>query len=497
MEIAPNFPQACNNLANALKEFDRLDEAIIAYRRAAALQPDAPEPLSNLGNALRDAGQWDSAMQCYLNALAIRPGHAVTHNNIGNAWCERGDWSAAISEYEQALALNPDYADAINNLGTALEETGRRDRAMQCYRRANELTPKAVSPPWNIALLQLLQGDYENGWRGYENRWRQKKQSKTWRDFKQPMVKNLTEMRGKRILLHAEQGFGDAIQFCRYATLVAQEGATVLLECPQKLVRIFKSIHGISEVIARGEPLPNFDLHCPLMSLPMIFGTRLEPQRDMGLRPMPATMENQRLLISDAPSTGQSPVSRPSEAGGFYLSADVSDVAGWQSRFAAEPPALRVGLVWAGQATHQKDRHRSLSLSNFASLGEISGVRFYSLQVGNAADQAKAPAPLMKLIDWTADLHDFADTAALISQLDLVVTVDTAVCHLAGALGKPVWVLLAFQPDWRWLLDREDSPWYPKTRLFRQPAPGKWDQPLARVTAQLTKILNRREDKMI
>jgi tetratricopeptide (TPR) repeat protein len=451
LQLKPDFPQAYNNLANALKEFDRLDEAITAYRRAVELQPNVPDPLSNLGNALRDAGQWELAMQCYQQALTIDADHAVTHNNIGNAWCERGDWSVAIWSYEKALAIRPDYADAINNLGTALEEIGQRDRAMQCYQRAHELTPRAVSPPWNIALLQLLQGDYINGWRGYENRWRQKKQSRTWRNFDRPMLSNISQMKGSRILLHTEQGFGDAIQFCRYATMVAEQGATVYLECPPKLVRLFSTLNGVTTVIPRGEELPEFDLHCPLMSLPMVFGT--------DLKTVPGTV--------------------------FYLSPDPADVARWQKKFADEPAALRVGLVWAGQSTHQKDRHRSLSLNSFAHLSELSGVRFYSLQVGESADQSKSPPVGMQLVDWTTDLHDFADTAAMISQLDLVITVDTAVCHLAGALGKPVWVLLAFQPDWRWLLDRDDSPWYPKTRLFRQQSPENWDHPLACIQSEL------------
>jgi tetratricopeptide (TPR) repeat protein len=456
LQLKPDFPQAWNNLANALKEFDRLNEAIAAYRRAMELQPNTPEPLSNLGNALRDAGQWESAMELYQKALDMHVSHAVTHNNVGNALCERGEWWAAISAYEKALAIKPDYADAINNMGTAMEEIGQRDRAMQCYQQAHALTPKAVSPPWNIALLQLLQGDYIHGWRGYENRWRQKKQSKTWRAFNQPMLSNVAQMKGSRILLHAEQGFGDAIQFCRYATMVAEQGATVYLECPPKLSRLFSTLKEVKKVIPRGEELPEFDLHCPLMSLPMVFGTEIKT--------VPGTVS--------------------------YLSADPADVLRWQKQFADQPDAYRVGLVWAGQSTHQKDRHRSLSLHSFAGLSLLPGVRFYSLQVGDSAGQAKSPPQGMELVDWTSGLNDFADTAAMISQLDLVISVDTAVCHLAGALGKPVWVLVAFQPDWRWLLDRDDSPWYPTAKLFRQPSPQDWGPPLSKIAAELAAILS-------
>jgi Flp pilus assembly protein TadD len=451
IELKPEFPQARNNLANVLKELGQLDEAIIAYRRAVELQPNVPEPLTNLGNALRDAGQWDAAMELYQRALVIRPFHAITYNNIGTAWCERGNWGAAVSAYETALLTQPNYADVINNLGTALEELGQRDRAMQCYRRAKELGPNLVSPPWNIALLQLLQGDYKNGWPGYENRWRQKKQSRTWRAFLQPLLKHISQMKGARILLHAEQGFGDAIQFCRYATMVAEQGAQVILECPPQLVRLLSTLQGVTLVIARGDALPEFDLHCPLMSLPMIFSTELQT--------VPAAVP--------------------------YLTANTSQ---WRARFIGEPNALRVGIVWAGQSTHQKDRHRSLTLNDLAPLADIPGIRFYSLQVGEAAHQALSPPPGMTLIDWTADLHDFADTAGLIQQLDLVIAVDTAVCHLAGALGKPVWILLAFQPDWRWLLDRDDSPWYPTARLFRQPAPEQWGEPLDKIMQAISSV---------
>jgi tetratricopeptide (TPR) repeat protein len=534
IDLCPHFAQAHNNLANALKEFDRLDEAIVAYQKAVQLQPGAPEPLNNLGNALREKGQWEAAMQCYEQAMLLDPKNAVTLNNRANAYCERGQWQLAIDEYEKALLLKPDYADAINNLGTALEELGERDRAMECYQRARELTPRAVSPPWNIALLQLLRGDYENGWRGYENRWRQKKQCKTWRDFPQPMLKSIEQLKGARVLLHAEQGFGDAMQFCRYATLAAEQGATVLLECPAKLARLFRSIAGVSEVIERGRALPAFDVHCPLMSLPMIFSTRLAdlpaqfrmkktvpgavlfPQPGIGRMNMetparetvpgtvfsPARFFSSATVFSQSTGVASSPdgsqrtktvpgtVFSPGFSGGAfaYLFAEEGLGAEWRRRVAGEPGDLRVGLVWAGQATHQKDRDRSLSLNDFAALGEQPRVRFYSLQVGPAGVQASSPPAGMNLVDWTGELDDFADTAAVVCQLDLVISVDTAVCHLAGAMGKPVWVLLPYQPDWRWLLDREDSPWYPTARLFRQPRPGDWEEPLRRVAERLARV---------
>jgi tetratricopeptide (TPR) repeat protein len=500
LSINPNFPQACNNLANVLREMGRVDEAIAAYEKAIQLQPNSPEPLSNLANLLREAGEWEVAMQLYQRALAIDPDHVPTHNNIGNAHCERGSWPAAIESYERAIAIQPTYADAINNLGTALEEIGQRQRAMQCYQTAAKLDPSLVSPPWNIALLQLLQGDYENGWPGYEHRWRQKRQSRSKRNFTEPIPRNLQELRGKRILLHAEQGFGDAMQFCRYAPLVAEAGAEVLLECPAALVRLFSQSFiaqagrpgiegeknapfadrspafrpGLSvEVVERGEPLPSFDLHCPLMSLPMLFGTTLAtvPATVPYLRADPLLNKHWQRKIQSTP------VLRYAEEPG-----PASDPA---LRDTSEPASkdLRVGLVWAGQSTHQKDRHRSLIFADFADLIRIAGVTFYSLQVGESSSQCNPP-----VIDCTADLKDFADTAALISQLDLVIAVDTAVAHLAGAMGKTVWILLAYQPDWRWLLDRTDSPWYPSATLFRQLQPDDWSSPLKQLKTSLQSL---------
>jgi tetratricopeptide (TPR) repeat protein len=458
LAINPDFPEASNNLGNVLKSLGRIEEAIAAYSKSVGLQPDRPEPYSNLGNLLREAGQRELAIQSYEAALAIDPEHALTHNNLANAYSETGDWERAIAGYLRALRSFPDYADAMNNLGTAYEEIGRRDEAMVLYRRALMLEPGSISAPWNIALQELLRGEYENGWIGYENRWRQKRQKLAWRNFSEPMLPLIEatqsiSLTGKRVLLHAEQGLGDAIQFCRYAPLVADLGATVILECEPVLVRLFATLRGVAEIVPARSLLPVFDFHCPLMSLPMIFSTTV------------VTV----------------PTAIP------YLAANRSDVQRWGERFASEPAALRVGLVWAGAGNHQKDRDRSMKLSDFAAIANIPDITFYSLQLGEPAAQSAAPPPGMRLVDWTRDLHDFAETAAMVSHLDLLITVDTSVGHLAGAMGKPVWTLLAFHPDWRWLLDRENSPWYPQTRLFRQASPRDWSDPLARVSDALNR----------
>jgi hypothetical protein len=256
------------------------------------------------------------------------------------------------------------------------------------------------------------------------------------------------------VLLHAEQGFGDTIQFCRYAPLVAERGATVMVECQPPLVALLKSLAGVKQVVPRGDPLPDFDVHCPLLGLPLRFGTTVET--------IPARVP--------------------------YLHADERRVARWREKI-GQGVGVRVGIAWAGAAGNANDQRRSLTLSSFAPLAQIEGVRWYSLQKGDAAKQTEHPPQGMHLFDFTSDLNDFADTAALVANLDLLVCVDTAVAHLGGALGKPVWTLLPFCPDWRWMLGREDSPWYPTMRLSRQPARGDWLSVLQRVTRGLQEPL--------
>jgi hypothetical protein len=265
-------------------------------------------------------------------------------------------------------------------------------------------------------------------------------------------------LEGRSLLLHTEQGLGDAVQFIRYLPLAAQRGARIIIECQAELQRLFQTMSGNYQTVVRGQPLPAFDLHCPLLSLPWVFGTNL------------ASIPN------DVP----------------YLHADAEDAGRWQDRLGGHCALLKVGLAWAGKPTHQNDRNRSMKLARLAPLGQLPGVHFFSLQKGTAAAEAKAPPAGMELVDWTEELKDFADTAALIANLDLVIAVDTAVVHLAGAMGKPVWTLLPFASDWRWLLDRADSPWYPTMRLFRQATPGDWDGVIRRVAAELSRHKSNR-----
>jgi hypothetical protein len=297
----------------------------------------------------------------------------------------------------------------------------------------------------------LLSGRFEEGWKEHEWRWKTKHMSASARDFSEPLWSG--EAIGDRVLLlHAEQGLGDTLQFCRYVPLILAS-AKIVLEVQAPLVRLLSRLSGVIEIVKRGNKLPSFDVHCPLLTLPHVFGTTIDT--------IPATIP--------------------------YLAADPTHAAEWRKRL-AHLDGLRVGLVWAGGQQLPADSRRSIVLDMLAPLAEVSGISFVSLQKGEAAAQtANRPAGLT-VHDFTADLHDFADTAALVDGLDLVISVDTAVAHLAGALGKPVWLLNRFDIDWRWLLDRDDSSWYPTLRQFRQPSPGDWNHVICAVRHALQRL---------
>ncbi|HMK49340.1 MAG TPA: glycosyltransferase family 9 protein, partial [Thermodesulfovibrionales bacterium] len=308
---------------------------------------------------------------------------------------------------------------------------------------------------WSIALLQLRSGDFENGWKGYEWRWQLKDELATARFFSQPRWDG-SDISGKTVLLHSEQGFGDTIQFARYAPLVADLGATVIIECQRELVSLLRSVKGVHTVIARDDEAPPFDIHCPLLSLPSVFGTKLET------------------------IPGKVP----------YISADQAAIQLWRDKIISAPAAPRIGLAWSGNPKKPTDRFRSCPLDAFIPLSGVGDITFFSLQKGAAARQAGTLSEDLKILDYTDKINDFSDTAALVQNLDLVITVDTAVAHLAGALGKPVWILLPFVSDWRWMRDREDSPWYPTMRLFRQRSSGDWESVMSRVSECLREFVS-------
>ena len=455
--LRSDYPEAHNNLGTILGDQGQLEEAGSSFRRAIALRPDCPEAHYNLGNVVRDQGQLDEAIASYRQAIALRFNYPVAHNNLGIALKDQGQLDEAIAAYRRALALRPDYPDAHSNLGTALRHKGQLDEAIAAYRQAVTLKSNYPETHSNLALALLLQGDFLQGWEEYEWRWKLKDAVSLQRDFRQSQWDG-GPLAGSTLLLHAEQGFGDAIQFIRYLPLVAKAGGKIILECQPELQRLFQRMAPDLPVLARGQTLPAFEVHCPLLSLPRVFSADL----------------------------GNIPHTVP------YLHADTAEAAIWRERLSGlgssirpSGPDLKVGLVWAGRPTNTNDRNRSLKLASLAPLAEVPGVRFISLQKDAAAVEARTPPAGMELIDVAEDLRDFADTAALIANLDLVIAVDTAVVHLAGAMGTPVWTLLPFAPDWRWLLDRTDSPWYPTMRLFRQPSPGDWGSVIQGVASEL------------
>jgi tetratricopeptide (TPR) repeat protein len=448
--IEPRNAATLSNRAVALKELGRHAEALTSCDRALAIQPDSADAVNNRGMVLHALERFDEAVACFDKALAVDPGHARAHNNRGAALHPLNRFDEAVASFDRAIALRPAYANAFYNRGRSLKELRCLDEALASYRQATVIDPDYAAAHWDEALLLLLRGDFTAGWPAYEWRFKDKEVALRPRDFVQPQWRGDAPLQGRTILLHAEQGFGDTIQFARYAPLVAARGAKVVLEVQRPLHALLDGMAGISTMVCRGDALPEFDLHCPLPSLPLAFATTF----------------------------GSMPAEVP------YLHAPADRVAAWQARLPSGMP--RVGLAWSGNPRHKNDRDRSLAFAALAPLIAGSGMNFVSLQKDPRETDAQALRQCTNISDVAAELRNFADTAAAISLLDLVITVDTSVAHLAGALGKPVWILLPTTVDWRWLLDREDSPWYPTARLFRQTRIGDWDAVIARVGAELT-----------
>ena len=475
----PSYVDALVNRAEALRLLKHEDEAMASLDRALALKPDHPDALqgraqlrqsrgdfadaladldrvaaqkpghagtqAGLGHLLRELRRFEEALAAYDRALALGANDASTHNCRGNALVELNRLDEALSAYERALAIDPEYNFALVNRGSALRYLGRCDEALASFDRAIALAPDLVDAHWNQALLQLSMGDFAQGFANYEWRWRRGLEPP--RDFAEPQWQG-EDLTGKTILLHAEQGLGDCIQMLRYLPLIVKKARKVVLELPEPLFPLIGD--PAVKLASRGAPLPPFDVHCPLMSLPLAFGTTVET------------------IPADVP----------------YLQVPAVRLEKWRAKLAAIP-APRVGLVWSGQPEHLNDHNRSIALSRLAPLLSVPGVQFVSLQLETRERDLAEAARRPNLTRFDTELADFADTAALICQLDLVIAVDTAVAHLAGALGKPVWILVSHIQDWRWLLARSDSPWYPSARLYRQPEPGDWDSVIADLTTDL------------
>jgi|HubBroStandDraft_1064217.scaffolds.fasta_scaffold00033_60 tetratricopeptide (TPR) repeat protein len=461
LDLAPGDADAHNNLGILLQDEGRFDPAAEQFELSLAARPDHAEALVNLALARRNQGRLEDAVACGERALALRPGSAEACNNLALALDNLGRVEAALAHYRQALALRPDYPEALNNFGLALRQADQPEAALAQFDRALALRPDYAEAQLNQAMIRLLTGALRPGWAQYEWRWRSRQLEGERRDWGVPRWDG-SDGAGRRILVWAEQGLGDSLQFCRYVPLLARRGWRVAAAVQPPLLRLFRSLDGAEEVVATGaEAGSGIDCHCPMMSLPHLFDTVLET--------VPAALP--------------------------YLAPEAADVARWGRRLAASgfgrEGGMRVGLVWAGNPRRHSpllaitDARRSIALDQLAPLLAIPGIRFVSLQKDRRPGEVPAAQGILDLMD---EVEDFADTAALVAHLDLVIAVDTSTLHLAGAMAKPVWLLNRYDTCWRWLRDRRDSPWYPTLRQFRQAEPGVWAGVLEAVAAALRQL---------
>jgi Flp pilus assembly protein TadD len=446
LELRPDFVEALNNVGTTLSKQGKLEEATGCFRRAFELKPDFLDARKNLGMVLTRQGKLDEATDCYLQALELQPDYAEAHNNLGTVSFQQDKLTKAVTSYRRALKLRPDYAEAHKNLGVALLNQAKLDQAIESFERAWELEPDYVDAHLGHATALLLMGRFAEGWAEYEWRWKNV-QVPRYRD--KPRWTGLG-MPDATILLHSEQGLGDALQFIRYAEMVKERVGTVVVECQPQLTTLFSRCTGVDRVVAEGETLPEFDVQMPLLSLPGVFGT--------------------------------SPDSVPAKVP--YLWPEERFVEKWKDEL-SEERGFKIGIAWAGRPENLLDRTRSIPLTHFAGIAATAGVRLYSLQMGAGHEQLSEFEGRWPITDLAARLGEFHNTAAIVRNLDLVITCDSAPAHLAGALGVPVWVALPHAPDWRWMLEREDSPWYPTMRLFRQTRRGEWSGVFKRIEQAL------------
>ncbi|MEO7387602.1 MAG: tetratricopeptide repeat-containing glycosyltransferase family protein [Gammaproteobacteria bacterium] len=453
LALDPELPEAHNNAGFVLLELGNADQALQCLERALALRPAFAEALNNRGMALEVLGRPGDALADLESALQLRPDYPEAHLNRGNTLLATGRLDEALGSYSRALELRPGHADTLNNRGQALEALGRVDDAIADYRRAHALRPGFAAAHWNEAIALLRQGDYAAGWRLYEWRRQALGPRRLVREFAEPLWLGETAIAGRTLLVHHEQGLGDTLQMLRYVPLLADQSARVIVEVPPALTALAATLPGAPLVVEEGAPLPVFDLQCPMMSLPLACATTL------------ATV----------------PAAVP------YLAAPESTRTAWRDRLDSkqgDAQRRRIGLAWSGSVAHRNDRQRSIALATLRPLLEVDA-EWHALHREYRPEDVPVLAAEPRLRDWSGNLRTLADTAGLIEHLDLVITVDTAVAHLAGALGKPVWLLLPRVADYRWLEERPDSPWYPTMRLFRQPAAGDWASVLRAVATAL------------
>jgi len=437
--------------ATTLHQNGQLDQARLIYEEILKIQPQNFDALHFLGVLEYQLDNAKLALEIIDKAIKIEPDNAAAFNNRGLAFHCLREFENALADFDKAIFLLPDFVDAYNNRGAALEDLKRFEEALASYEKAISLKPEYVSGHWNKSLLLLSSGRLTEGWIEFEWRWETKKLSPHKRYFKQLLWAGKESLVGKTILLHSEQGLGDTIQFSRYVNMVSNLGATVYFEIQRPLESLLKRLEGISQVIIKGNPLPSFDYHCPLLSLPLAFKTNINT------------------IPSSIP----------------YISSDPQKVGQWRVKL-KDKQKYRVGLVWSGNQNQQNDHNRSIKLSKLLEYLP-SQFQYVCLQkeIRNEDKQLLQAHP--EILHFVDELSDFSDTAALCELMDIIISVDTSVAHLAGALGKSVWILLTYNPDWRWFLDRSDSPWYPTATLYRQESYGDWDSILAKVETDLVK----------
>jgi tetratricopeptide (TPR) repeat protein len=458
LALRPDLAEAHANRGSALHALERFEEALASHDHALALRPDHAEAHYNRGNALHKLRRFEEALTSYEHTLALRPDYVEALANRGVTLHGLKRFEEALASYDRALAVRPDYAEAFVDQGDTLCELKRFEEALASYERALALRPDYVEAHCHEGMCRMLIGDFERGWQKLELGWVAVRQRPIMRNFSQPLWLGPNELKGKTVLIHAEQGFGDVIQFCRYVPRVAERGARVIFEVYETLRELMGTLPGVAQFVTSGEPLTDFDMHCPLLSLPLSLGNR------------------SATILSQTP----------------YLQASARAVMDWNDQLGPRHRP-RIGLAWSGRPSHNNDHNRSMKLSTLLSPLAGFDATYVSLQREVRVDDAPALQGCNDILHFGEELKTYADTAALIANLDLVIAVDTSVAHLAGALAKPVWILLPFIPDWRWLLDRDDSPWYPTARLFRQDETRGWDGVMARVHAALDEYLRRRE----
>jgi tetratricopeptide (TPR) repeat protein len=467
IRLEPNNAEVYFNCGNAFKELGRFKEALDCYQSAISFNPKWPEAYCNQGSALQALRQLDTALVSFNMAIDLKPDYAEAYSNRGNALQEMGRLEESLESYDKAIQIAPRLVDAYSNRGLVLEKLKHLSAAIASFDAAIQLDPNLADVRFNKSLTLLLSGNFEKGWQEYEWRWKKHSLiiSKQDRFFSKPAWLGDQPLNDKKIYLYSEQGMGDTIQFCRYAPIISNLGAEVILEVQPPLVQLLKQMPGVSDVVRFGDAVPPMiDFHCPLMSLPLALKTTLDT------------------IPKNTP----------------YLKADSTKFFYWQKKL-SNVNGFRVGLVWNGGFRPDQIKlwgindRRNIPVSKLSKALSDLNVNFYSLQKGDPAESEIKLLehelwPNENFFNYSNELHDFSDTAALIANLDLIISVDTSTAHLAAAMGKPVWLMNRYDSCWRWFLDRDDSPWYPSLKIYRQSRMNDWDDILERVKTDLEKL---------